>query len=487
MGFAWSETIAAIWGVLGLGLFFYQQSLLNKLWHKALLSFVTGFSGYGIACFWLPDSVQYLTGANQIVSILVAGIAVAYQSMVFVIFAWVMHLLAKFKWAFVATPAVWFFTEQLFPMFYPSHVGHLLADHPNLCQIAELGGSAFVSLQAATIAFCFSTLPGFIPRFTWNSDGSSQRKLILSTAIVAVVLCGISWGNTRLKEIETKIDRASLAADSSNLLVVQAQTERKSSHRRMLAAAKQVGSNADLVIWPECAIGQYDQTLTDFSDSEKVKDKTRGKKCPQNPFPGGETCLLAGGDSYVECEGVNREYVSAFLFDASQTCIGRHDKIELMPGGEYIPFESIFPSIRTLIGSDRIISRGKSAQPIGSVNGMNVGTLLCCEDMHPRLARSMTNNGAHLLVSIGNGVAFKSVVALNQHFRISKMRSIENRKFFVRGNSHGVSAVVSPSGKTINSIPSMEDNAMLVSVPRVNLGRTMFGKYGEFIPWTIGI
>ena len=159
-----------------------------------------------------------------------------------------------------------------------------------------------------------------------------------------------------------------------------------------------------------------------------------------------------------------------------------------MPCGEYVPGESLLPWLRTWFGNERVISPGDSALPLGQVAGFKLGVLLCCEDMHPGLVRDVVAGGAECLMTLGNGMAFDSPIALRQHFRIAQIRAIEHRIFFLRCTSTGVSGLISPAGKVQHELPAMEDAAAVVSIPKMAnaVGPTLFTRYGGLLPLAVG-
>ena len=178
------------------------------------------------------------------------------------------------------------------------------------------------------------------------------------------------------------------------------------------------------------------------------------------------------------------KFVSAFLVDPDEKVIGLHDKVELMAGGEYIPGDYFFPSLSNLLVDDEeldgiALSRGAVAKPIGEVGKTSIGVMLCCEDMYPQLSRDMTNRGADLLVCLANGMCFDSEIALRQHFAIARFRVIENNRYFIRCGSHGVSGLITPTGRLLNSASCFEQADLQVAVPVEDRPLTVFTRFGD--------
>jgi apolipoprotein N-acyltransferase len=160
-----------------------------------------------------------------------------------------------------------------------------------------------------------------------------------------------------------------------------------------------------------------------------------------------------------------------------------------MPYGESIPGERWFPILRSWLTRERRISEGEHVRPLGKIAGTTIGAVLCCEDMQPGLIRQLVLQKADLMVTLGNGTAFDSEIALRQHFRIARMRAIENRRYFLRCTSHGISGLVAPTGDLLVELPVLKDVATPISIPNPPLGQTLFTRLGWRIvyPLLIGI
>jgi apolipoprotein N-acyltransferase len=237
-------------------------------------------------------------------------------------------------------------------------------------------------------------------------------------------------------------------------------------------------------------LGKYNRTLTQFTDPTHVAMNAFGMGYRFQPFPDPQCYLLAAGYSWTRQPGQRKfdsKYVSAYLFDPQEQMVGRHDKIELMPGGEYVPGQTWFPALANLGDEDDpeavLLSRGTEAKPIGAVNESSIAVMLCCEDMFPSLARDMTNRGADILVCLANGMCFNSEVVLQQHFNISRFRAIENNRYFLRCGSFGVSCLVSPTGKVLQSLPVFEEADLKVAVPVEDRPLTLFNRLGDTLTW----
>lgn len=533
LGAAWREFFPALTGLLGLGFFFWAQAQSRHLLPAAILALLTGLVGQLVACAsWLVATASVLAGTGTVLSCVFAFLICLFHSMVFVVFAsffWCgKSLSAKLAsnrkrgnrprqarrrrlkrdesvpndsiekglvqsvarsieslnvWHLFFVPVAWGLAELVTPTFYPFSMGCLLVDHPALCQLAELGGVHLLSAFAVLIALVVPFACACVSSLLLKDEGTQPFATWVATAgVISVVVSVGLWSNHRFLQVKQLQAAAEKRRDGIKLLMVQAETETSVANKRMIRASRKVSDNADLVLWPEAALGNYNRELLDFSDTDKVASNSIGLNTRFRPFPDPGAFLLAGADTWLAGhtnKSPRQSFVSALLFDRSEQLVGRHDKVGLMPYGEYIPGEQWFPQIREWLGSSRIISRGSRLETIGQVKGQTLGVLLCCEDMDPDLFRTLAAKDADVLISLGNGMAFNTTLPLKQHFRISRLRAIENRRYFARCMSRGVSALLSPSGETVHRLPTMQDGAMLFEVPRLEPISTKFTRYGN--------
>jgi apolipoprotein N-acyltransferase len=506
-GLAWRSNASGPWGLIGLGLFFYQQYGFKRWWSAVAGGLVTGSTAYLIACPWFVFTYQFLSGVYPVYAEIMGRMGCVVQGGHFALFALLWYgLRNRFPSLWIAAPALWVVIEQCWPGLFPCLAGNLLVESQTLSQIASLGGAILVSFQAAMMAggLAVGIAIGWqaIRGKPWRADWLG----VFSVASLLLVL-SIWFGVSRIADWE-RVSKIPNSEQPLRVLVFQVDTEFDDSRDRMIEVCQQFKSHVDLVVWPECAFDEYPQSLTDFrqlsraaeknqpdsraveapaetSDSREVEAPAETNETdteePPRPYPEPIAPLLAGGDSWIsnsQSADGHSHFVSAFLLDEKEQVTGRHDKVNLMPYGETIPGESWLPILRTWFGSERIITRGIECKPIGTLDGVSLGVALCCEDMHSYIFREMTLGGANVLVTLGNGMAFDSEVALRQHFRIAQLRAIENGRYFLRCTSHGVTGLLSPIGEMIEEFPAMQDRAAVMQIPKRKLPITFFTQHG---------
>lgn len=490
IGIGWLDENLGPIGLIGLGLFLWVQSSRLKLPTAIGLSLASGIVAYSVATFWIQDTIKYLTDFDSVTCLLLSLVTMFILALKYVCFAaawWAVRCyLPKSYW--ISAPAILVFVEQLFDIPFPSHTGVLLSGYPCAIQLAEWGGVHLVSMYAITLA-------GFIGwnlRMLSNYVRGIPQSIHLAHRLIAAGLIALPlvWGSFQVSRLESQTNEAGLASPALDIGLVQADTELYETHARMIETSREMEGKVDLVVWPECSLGEYDSSLREFSDPFTVYEKSRGDLTRYQPFPDPVAPLLAGGGIWESDRAGTPwkvHYVSALLFDERETLVGRHDKNQLMALGEEVPGTKHFPSIRTRLskwlGTDEMITASMVNQPIGEIDGVRIGALLCCEDMSPRMARQQVAQGATVLFTLGNGMCFDSAVAVTQHYRIAKFRAIENRVPLVRCCSKGISGQVHPSGTLSSRIPAMADESRIIRAVAANGQRsTLYTTLGEFVP-----
>jgi apolipoprotein N-acyltransferase len=152
-----------------------------------------------------------------------------------------------------------------------------------------------------------------------------------------------------------------------------------------------------------------------------------------------------------------------------------------MPIGEYVPGEKTMPWLHNWFQLDQYIESGKSDDPVALPGGEKIGVIICYEDTMAEVTRKTVAAGAQLLVCIINDSAFQSPVALRQHLKLSRLRSIEDRRFLVRCAGTGVSCVIDPVGNIHQTLDADETGAFVADVKLLD-GATPFQWMGEWPP-----
>lgn len=194
-------------------------------------------------------------------------------------------------------------------------------------------------------------------------------------------------------------------------------------------------ANPNLIIWPETSVPGYllDETKLYSAVTALAKSITAH--------------LLVGAPR--EDYETQDYYNTAFLFGPSGHLENFHDKIHLVPFGEYVPYKNIFWFLAN--GPIADFSAGSRYTvfevPVAGEKTVRFGVLVCFEDIFPALVKRFRSRGADFLVTITNEAWFKKSREPIQHTAISVFRAVENRCWFLRCANTGISCFIDPYGR----------------------------------------
>ena len=174
-------------------------------------------------------------------------------------------------------------------------------------------------------------------------------------------------------------------------------------------------------------------------------------------------------------------YNSAALY--SSDFVSFYDKVHLVPFGEYIPGDKIFPRLQKLAPVGSCTPGELKLLALGDVR---LGVAICYEDTDSAQIRRLAQLGADVLVFITNDSWFSFSDETVQHAWQSVARAIETGLPVVRVGNSGVTGTIQPNGKASWLVDG--DGSILVdaqgtmfdriSIPET-VGGTPYTKFGD--------
>jgi apolipoprotein N-acyltransferase len=217
--------------------------------------------------------------------------------------------------------------------------------------------------------------------------------------------------------------------------------------------------DADLVIWPETAIPDY---------QHRVPAYLSGLRQALQPS---DTDLLIG--LFIKNLDSGRYYNSVISIGG-----GEYRKRHLVPLGEYIPFRSLLGFFNRWINipmSD--IDSGPDEQPLIVAAGQPLGISICFEDAFSRDVRRDLPE-ATLLVNVSNDAWFDGSHETHQHHAIARMRALETGRYLLRATNTGISSVIGPQGEEIEVAPPFQRQVLRARVSPLQ-GQTPYVFWGD--------
>ena len=191
--------------------------------------------------------------------------------------------------------------------------------------------------------------------------------------------------------------------------------------------------------------------------------------------------LLAGGTRYEEGLTYNSAALYQVLTAQQETPdISVYDKVHLVPFGEFIPGDKIFPVLQKLapVGS---CTPGEAKLLHLKAGDIALGVAICFEDTDSALMRRYAAMGADALFFITNDSWFSHSIEAEQHAWQAVARAVETGLPVVRVGNSGVSGTISPDGKASWMIG--EDGRPMTDRRGTMFDRILLAKRGVATPY----
>ncbi len=169
---------------------------------------------------------------------------------------------------------------------------------------------------------------------------------------------------------------------------------------------------------------------------------------------------------------------SAVLLGPGGDYVGRYDKMNLVPLGEYVP--------PVLAFANRITQETGDFEPgsrlvVFRAGGRGVGAFICYEAVLPHFVRRFAAGGAEVFVNMSNDGYFGRSAAREQHLQIVRMRAAENRRWILRSTNDGLTVAIDPAGRILTRVPPFEEVAQRAAYSYVS-AQTTYTRYGDWFP-----
>ena len=164
----------------------------------------------------------------------------------------------------------------------------------------------------------------------------------------------------------------------------------------------------------------------------------------------GKDDLIIIGINSMEKKNDKKVYFNSMaIFNNNLDLVSSYNKVNLVPFGEFIPFESFlsYIGLKTITNSYQSFSSGNIRIPLNIKNSkidFNLLPLICYEIIYS--GQLSGNNNFDYIINISEDGWFGNSVGPKQHFSHSIFRSIESGKYIIRSTNNGISAIVNPLG-----------------------------------------
>jgi apolipoprotein N-acyltransferase len=163
---------------------------------------------------------------------------------------------------------------------------------------------------------------------------------------------------------------------------------------------------------------------------------------------------------------VTRAYNSVYVIDHDGSILSVYDKVHLVPFGEYLPFQDFLEELglRQITKLRGGFIPGDRHRVLNVPRAPSVLPLICYEIIFPEAVPRGERPG--WIVNLTNDGWFGASAGPYQHLQQARIRAIEQGLPLVRAANTGISAVVDPFGRIIDSLPLGTDGVLDARLPQ---------------------
>lgn len=437
-------------------------------WQKALrVMSLAAWIYFTLTLYWLTIAMSVYGGLPWVASILVilalAGLFTCFMAPAPVVGFYIARRFPKLPW-WLCVPTAWVAHEWARTHSLTGYPWANLADSQTLCnlfivQMADVfgeNGVTWILLLSNCTLVCL-----------WRRQNGRAPLALTAVLVVAALLYGVLIGpQWTMPTTGTSLRLAALQANIPQDEKWDAAFVEKILRDYGALAQKASQQGVNLAVWPEAAFPM-------FLDHE-TKEFPRPHHEPMYELIGLPTAQR-------EANGAVTPYNSIFLVGPKGEVLDAYDKIHLVPFGEYVPLKKFLFFVDRVVPAIGDFKPGQARRPLRLPSAdVNLGLIVCYEDIFPAQARAMTKLGADVLINSTNDAWYEYSSAAWQHLSIAIYRAVENRRPLLRATNTGISAWVSPRGEILSTLPWFESGILSADLPLGHRPMSLFTRWGEW-------
>ncbi|PJB71775.1 MAG: apolipoprotein N-acyltransferase [Alphaproteobacteria bacterium CG_4_9_14_3_um_filter_47_13] len=450
-----------IWPALfaGFGLFYIILSTVTKIRMAFLYGWLFGFGYFTVGLIWIGNALlvedsQYALFWPLAVAGLPAFLAffTAFATSLTVRFSSLKTISGYLLFTSMIMAFEWL-RGHIFTGFPWNLYGYTWTNTLPMAQIASIGGIYLLSF--ATCAW--ATLPGFL--LIWHQK--RFLKILLATALLLDMGGAYLYGVFRLKLYPTQISEDTIVRLVQPNITQEDKwnpAKGKENLEKILLLSEAESTNSamkTILVWPETAISNI--LLRDNWSHATIR-ATLGSY-PEPVF------LLAGTMRIGAYGGRDPKYHNSLTsYDRRLNVQSTHDKVHLVPFGEYIPLQKYIP-LEPLVNFSGF-EKGKAIKTAQIPQlPYKFSALVCYEIIFPGAVVDEKNR-PDFIVNVTNDAWYGDSAGPRQHFAHAVFRAIEEGIPVIRAANTGISGVIDPTGRIIHKIPLDTPAGVNVSLPK---------------------
>jgi apolipoprotein N-acyltransferase len=245
-------------------------------------------------------------------------------------------------------------------------------------------------------------------------------------------------------------------------------------------------AGAEVVVWPETAVPAAIETGE--REVRRLSELARDANVALvvgavgiEPAPPG-----------APAQTLPRVYDSAFVLTPEGQVAERYDKSQLVPFGEYVPFQDLLGRFLQAVARGIAatgVTPGAAPRALGiplpgpGAGRLTAGVPICYELLFPDLVRRFVHDGAELLLAITNDAWYGRTGAPYQFLAMTALRSAETGVWTARAANTGVSAIIDARGRVRSQTRLFERAWLVADLPlrSAAAGATAYVRHGDWL------
>lgn len=287
-----------------------------------------------------------------------------------------------------------------------------------------------------------------------DQDLADGTRRVLAAVATLVAICAVtvpSWGSMAAANAPTIRVAAIQGNAKAGLFAEHARGEWLANHLAATRAADLTG--VDVVVWPE---NSSDIDPAENPDAEAAINRLVNTTGVPLVFG----TIQKRGDLYFN---------SSLVWERGVGISDVYDKRHPVPFAEYMPdrafFRALAPDLVDMV--QRAYTAGTS-NGVFTAAGARFGVNICFDVAYDDVIRDAVFGGASFLVSQTNNADFGWSDEGSQQLAIARMQAIANGRSMVSISTVGFSAIFSPSGDVLSTVPRYEAAALIADLPEVS-------------------
>ena len=336
---------------------------------------------------------------------------------------------------------------------------------PEAIQILSLIGAYSLSLISITL-FC-------IP-FLFFQKEITLKNILFSLFFLILFFANYSFGVFKLNNSNYKFDeKTSVKIISPNFSLKDYNNQSEEFQiKQLIKISDPEKSKKTLFIWPE---GIFYQSY--LKDIKKYKNLFKDKFSENH-------LIILGINNFANDQDNQKYFNSMVVLNHKLEILSLYNKINLVPFGEFLPFEKILSKfgLKKITPGYSSFSSGDERKLINLGNKFKeklILPLICYEIIYPAKIKK-NNQFPDLVINISEDAWFGQSIGPHQHFTKAIYRSVEEGVFIARSANKGISAFVNPNGKVLKSLNTGESGNIEYNFPYFS-NLTLFSQHGNKI------